>query len=61
MMPAYRCYFLDENDHIRAAETIDTDALSEAIDKALVMLKERSHHHAVEIWQGTRKLYPTTP
>jgi hypothetical protein len=56
-MHIYRCYFLDEGDHIRAAEIIHADAASEAIDKARVMLRERPQHRAVEIWEGAQKLY----
>jgi hypothetical protein len=41
-----------------AAENIDADALSEAIDKALAMLKQRPHHRSIEIWEGARRLYP---
>jgi hypothetical protein len=57
-MPSYRCYFLDQQAHIQAAENIDADALSEAIDKALAMLKQRPHHRSIEIWEGARRLYP---
>jgi len=60
-MPAYRCYFLDDGNHISAAEVIDADALNEAIDKALGMLKERPHHRAIELWEGNKRVYPTGP
>jgi hypothetical protein len=59
-MPSYRCYFLDEQGHVRAAEDIDADALSEAIERALAMLKERDHHRSVEVWDGANRLYPVT-
>jgi hypothetical protein len=57
-MSAYRCYFLDGQDHITAVENIQADALGVAIEQALAMLKARPHHHAIEIWQDTRKVYP---
>jgi len=56
-MHIYRCFFLNEDDHIKAAEIIEADAVSEAIDKALVMLRERPEHRTVEIWEGARRLY----
>ena len=56
-MHIYRCFFLDESDHIKAAEIIEADAVGEVIDKALVMLRERPQHRTVEIWEGGRRLY----
>ncbi len=56
-MHIYRCFFLNEGDHIKAAEIIEADAVGEAIDKALVMLRERPQHRSVEIWEGGRRLY----
>lgn len=56
-MSIYRCYFLDDQDHIEAAEDFDADAPDDAIDRARAMLKGRAHHHAVEVWQGARRLY----
>jgi hypothetical protein len=56
-MHIYRCFFLDEGDHIKAAEIIEADAVSEAIERACVMLRERPQHRTFEIWEGARKLY----
>jgi len=56
-MHIYRCFFLNEGDHIKAAEIIEADAVGEAIDKALVMLRERPQRRSVEIWEGGRRLY----
>lgn len=56
-MHIYRCFFLGEDDHIKAAEIIEADAIGEAIHKALVMLRERPEHRTVELWEGERKLY----
>ncbi len=56
-MHIYRCFFRNEGDHIKAAEIIEADAVGEAIDKALVMLRERPQHRSVEIWEGGRRLY----
>jgi hypothetical protein len=53
----YRCFFLGEDDHIKAAEIIEADTIGEAIDTALVMLRERPQHRTVELWEGKRKLY----
>ena len=56
-MHIYRCFFLNEADHIRAAEIIEADAIGAAIDKARVMLRDRPQHRTVEIWEGGRRLY----
>ena len=56
-MHIYRCFFLNESDHIKAAEVIEADAIGEVIDKVLVMLRERPQHRTVEIWEGGRRLY----
>ena len=56
-MHIYRCFFLNEDDHIKAAEIIEADAIGEVIDKARVMLRERPQHRTVEIWEGGRRLY----
>jgi len=57
-MSSYRCYFLDNEGHIRNYEGIDADTLSEAIDRALAMLKARPWHLNVELWLGASRLYP---
>lgn len=57
-MTSYRCYFLDEDDHIRAVESIDAEALSDAIATALTILKQRPHHSGIELWCGAKRVYP---
>jgi|HubBroStandDraft_6_1064221.scaffolds.fasta_scaffold255154_2 hypothetical protein len=59
-MHTYRCYFLDHHERISADESIDADAPTDAIDRARAMLCARPHHQAVEVWQGARRLYPST-
>ncbi len=56
-MQTYRCCFLDERERVSADESFEADALSDAIDRAQAMLNARPHHHAVELWQGARRLY----
>ena len=56
-MPSYRCYFLDGQDHIKAATDLEADTLAAAIDRALALLETHPEHYAVEIWQGARRLY----
>lgn len=60
-MALYRCCFLDRSGRIRVAEDIDVEGLSDAIDRALTMLKHRPQHHSVEVWQGELKVYPIDP
>jgi hypothetical protein len=57
-MQTYRCYFLDERERVSADESIEADAPTDPIDRALAMLCARPHHRAVEVWQGARRLYP---
>lgn len=56
-MHIFRCFFLDEADHIKAAEIIEAEAVGEAIEKVRAMLRERPQHRGVELWEGGRKFY----
>ncbi len=60
VMPSYRCYFLDRDEHIHGSADIEADELEEAIDLALEMLKAQhsSKCEVIEIWQGDQRLYP---
>jgi hypothetical protein len=55
-MDTCRCFFMDEADHIQAAEIIEAAAIDEIIEKARAMLQAQQYR-AVEIWQGERRLY----
>jgi len=46
-MASYRCLFLDHNGDTKAAEDIEADSLSEAIEIALASLEVRPHHRSV--------------
>ena len=56
-MAALRCYFLDDEGHIRNAEVIEAEALGEAIEKGLALLRQ-SGHQSLEIWEGAKKVFP---
>jgi hypothetical protein len=56
-MHVYRCYFLNQDDRIRAFENIEADALTEALDRAFALLREQPEHHAIEIWNGAIRVY----
>jgi hypothetical protein len=56
-MSINRCHFLDDEERVVVAEDIDVAALADAIARARRMLKSRTHHRAVEVWQGTRRLF----
>jgi hypothetical protein len=58
-MHIYRCFFLDAADHIKAAEIIEAEAIGEVIETAQTLLRERHKHRAVEIWEGSQRLYRT--
>jgi len=57
-MRVYRCYFLNERDRIEAYENIEADALQEAVDRALALLRQQPKHKGIEIWEGPHRLYP---
>lgn len=55
-MSSYRCYFVDETDHVAGAHLIEcaTDGLAQArADELLV----HSVHPAMEVWDGARFVY----
>jgi hypothetical protein len=58
MTVTYLCCFLDRNQGLGAAEMIDANELSDAIDKALTMLQARPHYQGVELWEGGKRVYP---
>ena len=58
-MPTFRCYFLDDKDHIQSAEVIDAKALGEAVEKGLIWLRG-SRHQSLEIWEGATKVFPVS-
>jgi hypothetical protein len=59
-MHLYRCHFLNAADNIEAFEEIEAGSLTDAISRAEVMLKQRPHHYAVEIWAGNRWIFRAT-
>ena len=56
-MHIYRCFFLDEADHIKAAEIIEADAINDVIPKVQAVVRARPQHRRIEIWEGARRLY----
>ena len=58
-MHIYRCFFLDDADHIKAAEIIEAEAIGDVVETAHRLLRERHKHRAVEIWEGPQRLYRT--
>ena len=56
-MPSYRCYFLDQDDHISGTEIIDAEALTAAVEKARALLRDLPNHRSVEVWQGDERRY----
>jgi hypothetical protein len=54
-MAKYRCYFLDAQSHIVAAEVIDCPDDASAQQAAAQMLRSRQHH-AIELWDGPRRV-----
>ena len=56
-MTLYRCSFVDENDTIEDVEEIEVDALSDAVQQAVAMLRERWQYDAVQVWLGCRCIF----
>jgi hypothetical protein len=57
-MHIFRCYFLNSEDRIEAFEVIEVNSLRDGIDRALAMLKAGPQHRSVEVWDGSRRVYP---
>jgi hypothetical protein len=60
-MPSYRCYFLDENDHISGTERVNADALGIAIEQVLAMLKDLPQNRSVEVWENDNRICSVLP
>jgi hypothetical protein len=58
-MITFRCYFLDDKDHIQGAEVMDAKTIGEAIEKGLAILRQ-SRHQSLEIWEGATKVFPVS-
>ena len=57
-MRVFRFHFLNAPGRIETFETIEAQALDEAIDRALALLRQQPKHKAIEIWEGPNRLYP---
>jgi len=57
-MHLYRCYFLNGDDRPEAFELIEAAGLTDAVDSARAMLRARPHHRSIELWEGSRRVYP---
>lgn len=55
VMRKYRCYFLDAQSHIIAAEIIECADDAAAQEAAARLLNDRQHH-AAELWDGSRRV-----
>jgi hypothetical protein len=50
----YRFCLLDAQDRPAASEEIEVNSLIDAIARARMLLKQRPHHEAVEVWLGNK-------
>ena len=53
----YRFCFLDPQGCIAASEEIEVNSLIDAIARAHMLLTQRPHHEAVEVWLGNKCAY----
>jgi hypothetical protein len=63
-MESFRCYFLDNHDHILFPANIVAEDLEAAKRRALVLMHEPREKYssmptAIEIWQGAARLFPS--
>ena len=56
-MSEYRLYWLDDENHIRDAETVECSTYEQACAAAMDRLGK---YKAIEIWSGTRRLGQVT-
>ena len=61
-MQDYRCYFLDDHDHILFPAEISAEDLDAAKRHAFGIVQERPEEHStiptsIEIWQGAIQLF----
>jgi hypothetical protein len=57
-MSNYRCFFLNASNRVEAAEVIEAQTPTQAVEQALAILRERPQHRAIELWQGATLVYP---
>jgi hypothetical protein len=55
-MPAYRCYFIDRENHIGGMEIIKVSGDAEAMRAADRLLADRPDFHGVEVWERARRV-----
>jgi hypothetical protein len=65
VMPDYRCYVLDEHQHILFPAEITADYLGAAVRHGLGVLYDAqtrnrfSEAASIEIWEGDKRVFPT--
>jgi len=60
-MHAYRCYLLDLESHIACAKVVECLDDDEAKLRAREILAEKPGCRAVEVWDGSRRVYVHPP
>jgi hypothetical protein len=56
-MTSYRCYFLDEQQHIHGRREIDTCCEAFALAQAFILLEQQpSDLVAADVWFGARRV-----
>lgn len=61
-MPLYRCYFLDENEHVLAPpDVIDAPHDQAAIEQARAAYESHTGCALVGVWAGDRRVARFTP
>jgi hypothetical protein len=53
----YRFCFLDPQDRTAVSEEIEVTSLLDAMARAHMLLIQRPHHEAVEVWLGNKCAY----
>jgi hypothetical protein len=53
---AYRCYVLDDGDHIVQAQDLECDTDDLAIAAGRLVLAQNPYYRTVEVWRATRRV-----
>jgi hypothetical protein len=56
-MSFYRCYFFNKNGSVTDWKPLDCDTDAEAERLSTELLADRPQHHAVEVWDLSRRAF----
>jgi sugar phosphate isomerase/epimerase len=54
----YRCFFLNRAGRIEKAEIVEADTDADALAAAIILVEGQSDYASIELWEGSRKVFP---